>query len=719
MSDVIAHPHLRLRSSIPGRQRWDVDGLFRNAALSEALHHRLTRTPCIHEVHANVRTGRLLLLFDATHVPREIVALLTAALNEVLASPALVPGLEPSPPLVESARRPSPPGSLRRMIPLRWQGGVVAFARRIDPTLPSPWVASSLTVAQTISQIMAPLSFGLAISIAIAGGMPLLAALGWRTALSQMVMLSVAAIVFKTAAVITEHRAAKAWTAYASAVVQAARVKTFRHLQHLDMAHVEDKNRSELLNLVTADMAKIQNCLASVPHTVIDKSLTFTIATASVLLLSPTSFVLAAIPVGTVYYLNRNRYADINRAYEEAARVSDELTQAVANNLNGMATVRSLNAESHEIVSLAEIGDRLIEKNRLAGEKNSAVASLTEYGVATGFILPILRGAFQVYEGVLDFNLFNVQVSMLPFVILTTRGLRDHYELYQSAKSASVRINHILATPIRIIEGPEPLEVEAVAGEIHFKALSFAYHQEKPIFDALDLRIPARQSVAIVGKSGSGKSTLVKLLLRFYDKQAGELRLDGKKIDDFRIHDLRQAIGLVSQEVFLFNGTIEENIRYGRPEATWEQVIEAAKTASALDFIHALPEGFATKVGESGAKLSGGQRQRLALARTILNEPPILILDEATSALDNETETQILRALRRFARGRTTVMVTHRLSAIRSADCIFLIDEGRLVEQGTHEELLALGGLYAAQWELQTGERALKVAEPLDYEFAG
>jgi ATP-binding cassette subfamily B protein len=248
--------------------------------------------------------------------------------------------------------------------------------------------------------------------------------------------------------------------------------------------------------------------------------------------------------------------------------------------------------------------------------------------------------------------------------------------------------------------------VEAVRGEVVLQDVTFAYKGRIPVIQHLSLQIPAGKTIAIVGSTGSGKSTLVKLLLRLYEIQSGTITLDGTDIQELRLRDLRSAIGLVSQDVFLFHGTVRENIAYGSFAAAPAEVIAAAKVAEAHDFIEQLPQGYETIVGERGQKLSGGQRQRLAIARAILKNPPILILDEATSAVDNETEAAIQRSLERVTKDRTTIAIAHRLSTVRNADCIYVMERGQLVEQGRHEQLLQQQGIYASLWRVQTGLKA-------------
>jgi ATP-binding cassette subfamily B protein len=264
----------------------------------------------------------------------------------------------------------------------------------------------------------------------------------------------------------------------------------------------------------------------------------------------------------------------------------------------------------------------------------------------------------------------------------------------------------LLQTPIAIPYEGKHLSPASVRGELAFEDVKFSYENGgTAAIDGISLRIAAGASVAFVGSTGGGKSTLAKLLLRFYEHQQGQIKLDGQSIGEINLQDLRRAIGYVAQDTFLADATVTENIAYGTHNIPQQDIIDAAKAAEAHEFISTLPQGYNTQVGERGMKLSGGQRQRLALARAILKNPPILILDEATSAVDNETEAAIQRSLDRLVVGRTSLIIAHRLSTVRYAHLIHVLDYGRIVESGTHEQLLAKGGTYAALWRLQTGER--------------
>jgi ATP-binding cassette subfamily B protein len=281
--------------------------------------------------------------------------------------------------------------------------------------------------------------------------------------------------------------------------------------------------------------------------------------------------------------------------------------------------------------------------------------------------------------------------------------LAQTVDLYQRARASTARILQLLALPVKPVDRGVPLAPDEVKGDVRFDSISFGYKDRPPLFSDLNLHVPAGASVALVGATGSGKSTIAKLLLRFYEPTAGRITLDGYDVHEVRATDLRRVIGFVSQDVFLFDGSVRENIAYGAFEATDLEVEAAAKIADAHEFIARLPEGYATRIGDRGLKLSGGQRQRLAIARAVLKDPRIMVLDEATSAVDNESERLIQKALRRVAVGRTTLMIAHRLSTVRHCDVIYVLDHGRIVEAGTHDELLGAGGVYAMLWAVQTG----------------
>ena len=336
---------------------------------------------------------------------------------------------------------------------------------------------------------------------------------------------------------------------------------------------------------------------------------------------------------------------------------------------------------------------------------SAAFIPLIRVLILLAFMAILLFGGMEVMAGRLAVGTYSVLVFLTQRLLWPLTRLGETLDQYQRAMASTQRVMALLDTPIRIHPGHLHLPTVQVQGAVAFEQVTFAYHPGLPVLQDVSIQIPAGATVAIVGSTGSGKSTLVKLLLRFHDAQVGQITLDGKAVDTLQLQDLRQAIGLVSQDVFLFHGTVYDNIAYAQPHRTLAEVTAAAKNAEAHGFILQLPQGYDTIVGERGQKLSGGQRQRLAIARTLLKDPPVLVLDEATSAVDNETEAAIQRSLDRITMNRTTIAIAHRLSTIRHADCIYVMEQGRVVEQGKHEDLLTQDGVYAQLWRVQTGQR--------------
>ena len=388
-----------------------------------------------------------------------------------------------------------------------------------------------------------------------------------------------------------------------------------------------------------------------------------------------------------IFTENRERIADVNAG--------------VQNSLAGIRVVKTFAAEAGEQQTFHASNGRY-----RASKEKSYMAMGFFHGGSNFFqgmlyVVTVISGGFFIARGTLDYTDLAIYALYIGIFITPIGQLMDFTEMLQKGYAGFKRFAQIIETEPDIQEKPDAAELENVRGELTYQDVSFSYTETEPVLSHLNIRIPAGTTCALVGPSGGGKTTICSLLPRFYDVDGGAILVDGHDVRDLKLRSLREAIGIVQQDVYIFAGSIRENIAYGKKNAAQAEIEAAAKNANIHDFIMGLPDGYDTYVGERGTRLSGGQKQRIAIARVFLKNPPILILDEATSALDNESEKHIQEALDRLSVGRTTVVIAHRLSTIRGAEKIIVIDEGGVQEQGSHQELMELDGIYARYFNMQ------------------
>lgn len=573
--------------------------------------------------------------------------------------------------------------------------------------------AGSMSIANKVFDVAPELLIGAAVDIVVNQGHESFIGrlTGVSDRLSQLTIVVVATLLIWIFESLTEYLAVVTWRNLAQTLEHEARMDCYRHVQTLEMAYFEDQTSGGLMTVLNDDVNQLERFLDMGPHKIIITTANVVILGITFVIISPFLAALAFLPIplivaGSLLYQKRlqPRYARVRAA---AGVIGDALT----NGLGGIATIKAFNAESREVERVNTDSESYRQANQEAIVVSTAFRPLIRTAVLAGFTMTLIFGGRAAIRGDLAVGLFSTLVYMTQRLLWPLVDLGEVLDLYQRAMASCRRIFGLLSTEARIVSGTRELP-QPVRGEIRFEDVRFAYADDLPdVLHGIDLHVPAGETHAIVGATGSGKSTIVKLLLRLYEPTGGRITLDGEPIDELTFTSLRGATGFVAQDVFLFQGTIRENLTYGRTDANDDALRRAAELAEAADFIDALPNGYDTVVGERGQKLSGGQRQRLTIARAILRDPAILILDEATSAVDNETEAAIQRSLAKVAADRTAVVIAHRLSTVRHAHRIHVLDAGSVVEAGTHEELVALGGLYAALWRVQTGEAAAPVAD--------
>lgn len=542
----------------------------------------------------------------------------------------------------------------------------------------------------------------MAIDVVVNQGDSFLGRIGVEDPKMQIVVIAALTFVIWVLESLFEFLYAVEWRNLAQSIQHDLRVDTYSHMQDLDVEYFEDRPTGDLMAVLNDDVNQLERFLDIGANEVIQLLTTVLLIGTAFFLIAPSVAWLAFLPIPVILWGSLRFQRTIEPKYalvrDEAAAINAQL----ANSLGGISTIKAFAAEDREVERVTVASNRYREANRAAIKLSSAFTPLIRIAILIGFTATLVWGGFLALEGQLNVGLYSVMVFLTQRLLWPLTRLGQTVDLYQRAMASTKRILDVLDTKPTIHDGSGIVKKSA-SGGINFSRVSFSYTEGYPIVDDITISIEPERTTAFVGATGSGKTTLIKLLLRFYDIDSGQITLDGVDLRDLQQSAVRQQMALVSQDVFLFHGTVAENIAYGRPDAPLDDIVASAVTAEAHEFIIELPDGYDTIVGERGQKLSGGQRQRLSIARALLTDSPVLILDEATSAVDNETEAAIQRSLSRISHNRTMVVIAHRLSTIRNADKIYVIDRGRVEEAGTHAELIARDGIYQNLWDVQTG----------------
>ena len=479
----------------------------------------------------------------------------------------------------------------------------------------------------------------------------------------------------------------------------------FAHLQELSHSFYDTAKIGQLMSRITTDLNDITEFAHHFPEelfiAIIKIVASFCILCQTNVPLTLLIFAMVPLMVACSNVFSKRMRADFKNSRHQLG----ELNARVEDSLSGIRVVKSFANEELEKAKFAEGNARFLKIKRGMYHSMAGFHSVTRLFDGVMYIIVVVLGAIYMIHGQITAADLIAYLLYVTTLLASIRRIVEFMEQFQRGITGIERFSEAMAEPVTITDRPGAAELTDVRGDVDFDHVSFAYeHGSGEVLNDINLHVRAGESIALVGPSGGGKTTLCSLIPRFYDVCGGAIRIDGRDVRDFTLHSLRSHVGVVQQDVYMFSGTIAENIEYGRPGASREDVIEAAKLAGAHEFILGLENGYDTYVGERGVRLSGGQKQRISIARVFLKNPPILILDEATSALDNESEHLVQQSLEKLMKGRTTFTIAHRLTTIRNADTILVLTDEGIVERGSHRELLEKHGVYAGLYEMYTRE---------------
>ena len=559
------------------------------------------------------------------------------------------------------------------------------------------------SILNKIFDLAPPILIGIAIDIVVEGSDSFIGNLGYSDRRQQLIILALLTFIIWGLESAFDYIAAVTWRNISQDIEHSLRTDAFNNVLGLDLAFFENKSSGRLMAILNDDVNQLETFLDNGANRLVQTATTVLVIGGTFLYISPIVAVFAFIPIPIIIFGSLRFTNRIAERYTKIRNDIENLNANLSNSITGILTVKSFNREKKESERINLSSNEVKSANYHAIRLSAAFIPIIRIAILFGFTATLLIGGFLALDGEIKVATYSVMLFITQRLLWPLTELGVIFDSYQKAMASFRRIINLKNTTPTIDNGNEKLT--SFDKKIEISNLNFEYVKNFPVLNDISININKGQTTAIVGSTGSGKSTLIKLILRLYDSTAGEIKFDAKNIRDLELDSLRNKIGLVSQDIFLFEGTVFENIAYGNLDAKDEEVWEAAKLSESDKFINLLPNKENTIVGERGQKLSGGQRQRISIARAILKNPEILILDEATSAVDNETEAAIQRSINTLKEGRTVIAIAHRLSTIRNAEIIYVLEEGKVVESGNHESLVEINGVYSKLWSVQTGEK--------------
>ena len=563
--------------------------------------------------------------------------------------------------------------------------------------------ATICSVLNKILDLAPPILIGISVDVIVREETSWLASLGFKYVPVQLGIIALISFLIWTAESLFEYLYGLMWRNLAQNTQHNLRIKAYEHLQKLQMSFFEEDSSGRLMAILNDDINQLERFLDQGANQIIQLAITVILVGGAMIFLAPGVAIFAFIPIPLILWGSIRFQKKLAPRYKEVREKAGDLAARLSNNLGGILTIKSFATENWELDRLKSDSYSYQRSNQKAIKLSAAFIPLIRFAILFAFLAILIAGGLQAWQGELEVGTYSFLVFITQRLLWPLTTLGHILDDFQRSMASANRVLDLIDKPIEISSGLTRINPLEVKGKLEFKGVNFKYYQRSELLNNFNLTIPAGSTFGIVGPTGSGKSSLIKLILRLYSINKGGIFIDGISIDELNLFDLRRCIALVSQEVYLFHGTIEENISYGTNNKDFEQIVNAANLAEASEFIQKLPQGYKTIVGERGQKLSGGQCQRIALARAILKDAPILILDEATASVDNETEAAIQRSLAKITNNRTTIVIAHRLSTVKKADQIVVLDKGKIIEKGTHEDLLISDALYAELWKVQAG----------------
>ena len=558
------------------------------------------------------------------------------------------------------------------------------------------------SILNKLFDLAPPVLIGIAIDIVVEGNESFLASVGIPDRRRQLVILAILTFIIWGLESLFDYLSAVTWRGISQDIEHNLRTETFENVLSLDMKYFENKSSGRLMAILNDDVNQLERFLDTGANKLLQTATTVIVIGGTFLYISPLIATFAFIPIPIIIFGSFKFTSTIASRYESIRESIETLNSNLSNSISGILNVKSFTRETKELDRIESSSNEVRSANYHAIKLSAAFIPIIRVAILFGFTATLLIGGFLALDGEIKVATYSVLLFITQRLLWPLTELGDTFDLYQRAMASFNRIFSLKNETSDIGNGK--IEFKKLEKNIELRDVSFSYVDNFNVLNNVNLTINAGQTTAIVGSTGSGKSTLIKLLLRLYEINNGSISYDSNSLKEIELSSLREKIGLVSQDVFLFEGTVIENIAYGDLNASESEVWNAAQKSEADEFINNLPQKENTIVGERGQKLSGGQRQRISIARAILKNPEILILDEATSSVDNETEAAIQRSLDILKKDRTVIVIAHRLSTVRNADIIYVLENGSVVESGNHDSLLDIEGVYSKLWSVQTGE---------------